>query len=234
MDFQPNPELEPSILEDLPPIDPSPRARRRARARTVSGPSDLGQESALAARLRAGDEAAFAYLVATHRERMLAVARRFLPEEEDARDAVQEAFLAAHRKIRDFEGKSRVSTWLHRVVVNACLMKLRSRRRKPEQSLDDATAARLPARDTRSALARLEAGEQVAAVHAAISSLPEAHRRVLQLRDIEERDTRETAKVLDISPVAVKTRLHRARAALRRRLVDGASVEGLAMLGQSA
>ena len=165
---------------------------------------------------------------------MLAVARRFLPEEEDARDAVQEAFLAAYRSIGRFEGQSRLSTWLHRVVVNACLMKLRSRRRKPEQSLDLETTARLASPSAENAHSLLEDHQDATGVRAAIATLPESHQRVLVLRDIEERDTRETARVLAISPAAVKTRLHRARTALRSRLQARETSWNVAGLPRSA
>ena len=94
-------------------------------------------EKALLARLRAGENAAFEQLIRVYGGRLLAVARRFLPVEEDARDAVQEAFLNAFRSLDRFEGGSRVSTWLHRIAVNAALMKLRSKRRKPERSIEE-------------------------------------------------------------------------------------------------
>ena len=191
-----------------------------AALRRVS-PPDFGVESVLVESLKAGDDAAFNYLVFSESERMHSVARRFFHEDEDARDAVQEAFLAAYRAIDRFEGQARLSTWLHRVVVNACLMKLRSRRRKPEQSLDDASTATLVAHTSEDAHQVLENDEVTSRVHAAIADLPEPHQSVLRLRDLEERDTRETAIVLDISPAAVKTRLHRARTALRTRLMDG-------------
>jgi len=183
-----------------------------------SRPLDLSREEDLVAALKSGDAEAFEMLVARHRERMHSVARRFFSEDEDARDAVQEAFLAAYRAIDRFEGQAKISTWLHRVVVNACLMKLRSRRRKPEQSLDAAVTATLVSHRSGSAQEALEDHELATCVRDAIADLPEPHQSVLQLREIEERDTRETARVLNITPAAVKTRLHRARTALRSRL----------------
>ncbi len=99
--------------------------------------ADRSGEDGLLERLRSGDDAAFEQLVREHGGRMLAVARRFLRQEEDARDAVQDAFLSAYRALEDFEGNARLSTWLHRIVVNAALMKLRTRRRKPERSIED-------------------------------------------------------------------------------------------------
>jgi RNA polymerase sigma-70 factor (ECF subfamily) len=199
-----------------------PRRGRKRRSRS-SGPSRSGRpvrsrEADLVERLRRGDDAAYRELVETQRERMLAVARRFLPEEEDARDAVQEAFIAAFRSIDRFEGNAALSTWLHRVVVNACLMKLRSRRRRPESPLTPEMATTLAPLIQRDATVEVDEQEIVANVRAAVDALPEPHRSVLRLRDLEERDTREAAKALVISQAAVKTRLHRARKLLRSRI----------------
>ncbi len=100
-------------------------------------PASAVDEKPLLERLRRRQDAAYEELVRVYGGRMLAVARRFLRSEEDARDAVQDAFLSAFRSIDAFEGNSRISTWLHRIVVNASLMKLRTRRRKPEQSIEE-------------------------------------------------------------------------------------------------
>ena len=186
-------------------------------SRTPVTDEQLGES--LLARLRRGDEAAFEELIRTYGGRMLAAARRLLRSEDDARDAVQEAFLAVFNSIGTFQGESRLSTWLHRIAVNAALMKLR--RRKPEESIDEllprfdqqgewagGTASTLPGD-------LLEQNETRRAVRRCIDRLPETYRTVLLLRDIEELDTEETADVLNVSPNAVKVRLHRARQALR-------------------
>ena len=189
---------------------------------TSTAPAAAPDDSELVARLRTGDDAAFEELVRGHGGRMLAVARRFLPEE-DARDAVQDALLSVTRAIGRFEGGSRLSTWLHRIVVNAALMKIRTRKRRPEQSIEEllprfledghAEEPASPWRET--ALQSLERQELRDLVRASIQQLPEIHRAVLLARDVEERDTRETAELLDITPANVKVRLHRARQALR-------------------
>src|SRR5262249_40608223 len=93
-------------------------------------------DAALVARLRGGDAPAYEELVRRETPRLLRVARRFLQSEEDARDSVQDAFISAFRSIADFESGARLSTWLHRIVINAALMKLRSRRRKPEEDIE--------------------------------------------------------------------------------------------------
>jgi RNA polymerase sigma-70 factor (ECF subfamily) len=174
-------------------------------------------------RLRAGDERACEALVRRHGGRMLAVARRFLRTEEDSADAVQDTFLAAFRCLDGFEGNSALGTWLHRIVVNVCLMKLRARSRSREVRIDDL----LPSFDDTGhhnspvcawenpTLAHLTRAEMRTQVRSCIDQLPEAYREVLLLRDIEEFDTDQTAQQLGITPGAVKTRLHRARQALR-------------------
>lgn len=173
--------------------------------------------------LRAGKEDAFETLVRLHAGRLLAVARRYLGNEDDARDAVQETFLNAHRALPSFQGEAKLSTWLHRIVVNAALMKLRTRRRKPEDSIEDllpkfdADGHRLGggSRWTETAEAAALRDETRKRVQESIAKLPDTYRVVLLLRDIEELDTAEVAEVLGITPQAVKTRLHRARQALR-------------------
>ena len=87
--------------------------------------------------VRAGEDSACEALVRQHGGHMLAVARRFLRTEEDSADAVQDAFLAAFRSLDGFEGHSSLGTWLHRIVVNVCLMKLRAKSRRREVRIDD-------------------------------------------------------------------------------------------------
>jgi RNA polymerase sigma-70 factor (ECF subfamily) len=195
---------------------PSPEA--------VAAPADPAVADAiLLARLRAGDASAYDDLVRTHSPRMLAVTRRILNSEDDAKDAVQDAFLSAFRGLQNFEGGSLISTWLHRIAVNAALMKLRSRRRKPERSIETLLPAYLEdghhAEDFQEwnlpvdkAMMRAETR---AVVRKCIGELPDNYRTVLILRDIEELDTDETAERLGLTPNAVKIRLHRARQALR-------------------
>jgi RNA polymerase sigma-70 factor (ECF subfamily) len=183
-------------------------------------------EAALLAGLRSGDDAAYEQLLRLHSGRMLAVARRFLASEDDAREAVQEAFVSAFKAIDRFAGDARLSTWLHRIVVNACLMKLRTRRRKPEESIEDLLPhfrenghMDAPAAGWREGADRLiERDEVKHVVRAAIDQLPDGYRTVLLLRDIEEFDTVQTGEALGLSRAAVKTRLHRARQALRQLL----------------
>ena len=183
-------------------------------------------ETTLLERLRAGEDAAYEELVRLYGPRLLAVARRFLRSEDDAQDAVQDAFLNAFRSIDSFEGQARISTWLHRIVVNASLMKLRTRRRKPEQSIEELLPNFLEdGHMTNLATPWRTAGEdevELAQLRDLLlqkaQQLPDSFRNVLLLRDIEGLDTEEAAQLLEISTAAVKTRLHRARLALRELL----------------
>lgn len=181
------------------------------------------REAQLLVRLHRGEDEAFTQLVRQYSGRLLATARRLLGNEHDAQDALQEAFLSAFKAIGQFSGTAKLSTWLHRIVVNAALMKLRSRRRKPEESIEEL----LPHFDAQgewsSRVVSWEAPSDVllqrqetrALVRRCIDRLPETYRTTLLFRDIEELDTEEAADILGITPNAVKIRLHRARQALR-------------------
>ena len=180
-------------------------------------------ETDLLARLKARDEVACETLVRENTGRLLAVARRYMRSEEDARDAVQEAFIAAFRAIDRFEGGSSISTWLHRIAINCCLMKLRSGRRRPETSIEDLlptfdeTGHRVLHEESwpESVEAAIQSRQTRERVRKAIALLPENYRTVILLRDIEELSTEDAARVLGATVTAVKVRLHRARQALR-------------------
>jgi RNA polymerase sigma-70 factor (ECF subfamily) len=170
----------------------------------------------------AGDDAAFETCVRTYTPRLLLLARGILKNEEDARDAVQDAFLSAFKDLAGFKGASLLGTWLHRIVVNAALARLRRRQRHPEPSIEDLLPhfgddehqldPPAPWRTSSETLQRQESRELV---RRCIAQLPEIYRTVLLLRDIEGLDTEDSARMLDTSPGVVKTRLHRARQALR-------------------
>jgi len=185
--------------------------------------SDITAERELVGGLRVADPASYERLAREYGGAMLAVARRFHRDEDDARDAVQDAFIAAFRAMRFFREDARLSTWLHRITVNACLMKLRSARRHPTSSLDDLlprfddTGHRIePARAWSDDVeAAIDAPNVRARVRSCIERLPESYRAVLVCRDIEEMNSAETAKALGLSAENVKTRLHRARQALK-------------------
>ena len=189
----------------------------------MASATPVGDEATLVAQLRAGDEAAFEQVVRAYGGRLLAVARRIVGTEEDARDVVQDAFMNAFKSLDRFEGNAKLSTWLHRIVVNAALMKLRTRKRKPEQSIESMLPSFLDDGHHEERFQSweepvdklMERAENRQLVRQQIDALPEGYRTVLVLRDIEGLDTEETAKVLGLSVNATKIRLHRARQALR-------------------
>jgi RNA polymerase sigma-70 factor, ECF subfamily len=164
--------------------------------------------------------------VREHGGAMLAVARRLLGNEEDARECVQDAYLSAFAKADLFEGRSSFRTWLHRIVVNAALGRLRSRKQRGTQTIDgllpefDASGCRIEPmwQFTESFERSMERAEVRAAVQDAIAALPDIYRVVLVLRDIEEYSTNEVAALLETNIAVVKTRLHRARSALKKLL----------------
>lgn len=221
------------MLENQAVLAGEPSHKRHA-LRSVFIPSSEaepeGAEARLLAGLQHGDPLAFEVLVRTYGGRMLAVTRRLLQHEEDARDAVQQAFLCAFRSVQQFRGQSRLSTWLHRIAVNAALMKRRADASRPETPIDpllpEFTSEGYHARPVEmlpeAALMRREAR---ALVRAAIARLPENYRTVVLLRDIEELSTEETAQALGITTTAVKLRLHRARQALRTLLQASGGAE---------
>lgn len=177
--------------------------------------------------MRAGDDRAFERLVRAHVGPLHAVAQRLLQNEADADDIVQEAFLSAFRNFDSFRGDARLKTWLHRIVVNAALQRLRRTKRAKEVVDVDELLPRFQENgypvhfhqrwvQTSEELAtRAETREQVRQM---IGQLPDNYRTVLILRDIEELDTAETAELLELTPGTVKVRLHRARQALRNLL----------------
>jgi RNA polymerase sigma-70 factor (ECF subfamily) len=199
--------------------------RERGRATTASQPAQMAPpvgDAMLVERLRGGDPQAFEMLVREYGGRMLATARRLVGTDDEARDVLQEAFLAAFRAIDTFAGAARLSTWLHRIVTNAALMRLRSRHRRREEPIsgllprfdDEGRWVDAPSWDAATD-GLLEQRETRVIVRDAIDHLPPKYRTVLVMRDIEELNTVETATLLGITQSAVKIRLHRGRQALR-------------------
>ena len=184
----------------------------------------FADDGALLAALRRQDTAAFDYLVRTYRRRLLTVARRILTNEEDAQDAVQNTFLAVFRAIGAFERDAKLSTWLHSIVLNAALMILRAKRRRPEHLHDPFVLERLQDQQftTRSeALSPspesfLLRRETCTFVQSCLTNLSAKSRTVLLLRELEGFNTWEAARCLNVSPNAVKIRLCRARKLFRQ------------------
>ncbi len=186
---------------------------------------DPNVDDSLVGRLQSGEESAFADCIALYGASLLATAKRLLGNEHDAADALQEALLSVFRAIQSFNGESALRTWLHRITINTCLMKKRADSRRPYRSIEeccpqfDETGHHThPVRAWDSPLEQMSREERRASVRQAIDDLPEPHRTVLILRDIEELETSVSAEILGITPGALKVRLHRARQALRSAL----------------
>jgi RNA polymerase sigma-70 factor (ECF subfamily) len=193
----------------------------------TSAASD-GELVALAA---SGDGAAFSELVQRHQNKVYGLAAHILRDQAEAEEVVQETFLAALEKLTGFRGDAAFSTWLHRVAANAALMRLRRRRRSPEAPAEGAVEDLLPHFDaagridstpqhdwSKRADEQLADREVRAAIEQAIQNLPEDYRIVFLLRDVEGLSSDEMSEVLGISVAALKSRLHRARLALREAL----------------
>jgi len=170
-------------------------------------------------RLIAHDEAAYEELVRTHGPRMRTVALRYLPHAADADDVVQDALVNVVRSIAAFRRACRLETWLHRIVVNCALARLRRRHRKPETALEAATreaGAQSPWRGSigPSAPDAVVRAETRRLVRAEVDRLPASQRSTVWLRDIEGLDLKAIAELLDVALSTVKVRLHRARHAL--------------------
>ncbi|HUT53820.1 MAG TPA: sigma-70 family RNA polymerase sigma factor [bacterium] len=170
---------------------------------------------------RSGDAAAFEALIERYRSRVFRLAVRFTRNPDDAQEVLQEVFFTVYQKLGQFEGKSAFSTWLYRVAVNTALMRLRGRDKAelvsisefPDDSLPGETEGKGPEDKimTEQALARIER---------AMIPLPADFKTVLILRDIEDFSNEETAEIMGLSVAAVKSRLHRARGFMRKKLED--------------
>jgi RNA polymerase sigma-70 factor (ECF subfamily) len=174
-------------------------------------------EAALVQRARGGDRAAFEELVRRHADHLYAVVLRFASDSDEAQEVTQEAFLRAWRGIERFEGRSRFFTWLYRIGINEA--KRRAARRPPATvvSLEDEPIPEAP--DWSEAPdARLEQTDVRRVIERAIRALPIEYRAPIVLRDVEGLSTREAAEVMDLGEAAFKSRLHRARLAVRRAL----------------
>ncbi|RME66386.1 MAG: sigma-70 family RNA polymerase sigma factor [Alphaproteobacteria bacterium] len=188
--------------------------------------ADAHVQAEFVAALKAGDEAAFRVLMEREGGRLLAVARRMLGREDDAQEAVQASFVKAARAIGGFDGQAALGTWLYRIAINECLMVLRARARAREVAVEDLQPLfdRWDCRQeplwqfNESVEEMLERRGVAERIMDAIHSLPETARNVILLRDIEELSTEDAAKALGITPGALKVRLHRARAALKKLL----------------
>lgn len=171
----------------------------------------------------AGDPLAFTELVQRHRDRLWAVALRTTGDPEDAADALQDALISAFRRADSFRGESAVTTWLHRIVVNACLDRLRRRQVRlanplPDDDLADSSAAIGAALiDPRDELSQREDRLEIAR---ALATLPDEQREAVLLVDVEGYSVEEAAALLDCPTGTVKSRCSRGRAKLAKQLAS--------------
>lgn len=182
-------------------------------------------DETLVEQVRSGDEASFDILVKRYQEKVYGLGLRFLNNPKEAEEVLQETFLQVFQKLDSFRGEARFSTWLYRIACNQALMRLQANRRHPAESLEKF----LPKYNEQGRLARLdldygraaradelfESQELAQKALEAVERLPEAYRAPLVLRDLQELSTEETARILNLEPNAVRTRLHRARLMLR-------------------
>ena len=193
---------------------------------SAGAPRDLyaTEEEMLVAAAKKGEATAFAMLVERHKRKILAVARRRTRTREDAEDVVQQSFQKAFLHLHQFEGRSSFFTWLTRIVINEASMLQRKSRGLREVSIDDSNANE----ETASALEIPDSSpdpetiysqrEWVQMLSLAINELPPGMRRAIQLHELDERSTEETARIMGITVSALKGRMFHGRRKLRDRL----------------
>lgn len=183
-------------------------------------------ERELIAAAKRGSERAFEQLVRANEKKVYTLCLRMCGDPADAEEAAQEAFLAAWKGLPSFRGDSAFSTWLHRLAANACIDLLRrTRRTRAELSLDDELAAE-PVDERASPQRELERREQREAVQRGLAALPDEHRTVLVLREVEQLSYAEIAEATGLELGTVKSRISRARAQLRNYLLSQGNLFG--------
>lgn len=197
---------------------------------------DQGAESVLIQRVCDGDKEAFYELVRPYERAIYLAAKSVLENEADAEEAAQEAVLKAFTHIKSFRAESKFSTWLVQITINEARMKLRRQHRQLYESLDESSSDEqgdywpkdyADWREIPSEALQLKQLRE--ALNKALNALEPKYREVLVLRDIQQLSVAETAEVLGVSEVNVRTRLHRARLQMRDALapgIDGAWIRG--------
>lgn len=180
-------------------------------------------EKVLLQRAKKGEMAAFESLVTAYERRVYSLALRSTGSEADAADITQEVFLRAYRSLDTFRGESGFSTWLYRITVNLCVDL--ARKNNPAESLDDEQALEAPetrgAYQPETALANSELRREL---DAALSLVSEEHRKIVILRDVAGMSYADITAALELEEGTVKSRLARARAALRKILIERGNI----------
>lgn len=185
----------------------------------------LLSDEQVVSRVLAGQTALFEVLMRRYNERLYRTARAILRDESEAEDVMQQAYVNAYSHLRQFDGRSRFSTWLTRIAVNEALARLRRRGRYTTMDPDSVDSIDFPSRDAAPDPERLAISRELGALmESAIDQLPDGAREVFMLRQVEGMSTDEVADALNVSEDVVKTRLLRARRAIRRYLFEHAGV----------
>jgi RNA polymerase sigma-70 factor (ECF subfamily) len=210
----------PSDTDAKAPVSEADVSASETEGKEAASPSD----DELIARARAKDFAAFETLLGRYEDKVYRLAFRIVRNETDAKEILQETFVSIWRKLDTFKGDSQFGSWVYRIATNAALMRLRSQRRHPEVSTEELPIGYLdnygqpmPAGENWSKRPddQLQSSELRTHIQTAVDALPDIYRTVFIVRDVEGLSTEETAASLGISVPTVKTRLHRARIALR-------------------
>jgi RNA polymerase sigma-70 factor (ECF subfamily) len=204
-------------------VNVSPSSPSKSVDETIGNQAD---DRELVLRCQRGDMDAYELLVRNNRQRVYALAYSMLRNEQDATDVCQDTFVRAWQAIGSFKNNSRFSTWLYRIATNLCIDCCRRKSRQPtetfEEDLDpkvDASVEHAPSNNP-SPTAELERGDLRKQIDAAMRELSEEHRAVIQLREYENLDYAEIARVLDCNIGTVMSRLHYARKHLQRLLKE--------------
>jgi RNA polymerase sigma-70 factor, ECF subfamily len=179
----------------------------------------------IVARVLQGQTALYEVLMRRHNERVYRAARAILRDEREAEDVMQQAYVNAYSHLRQFDGRAKFSTWLVRIAVHEALARVRRRARVVAFDPDAAPLeGPMPQSTPPDPERQAYTAEVAALLESAIDALPDGMREVFMLREVEGMSTDDVAAALDVSPDVVKTRLSRARAALRRDLLDRAGI----------
>ncbi len=187
---------------------------------------DRSEEKAILGLLKRGNQEGLERIMEKYHDKLYAVAYRICNNHLDAEEVLQDVYMTAMRKIDKFEERSTLSTWIYRITVNAALMKRRSQRHQrslvsleavgsflmPDES-QPSLAGRIRAQDD-----ELMSKELYGRIHDVVDGLPEIYQRVFTLRDIQGYSIKETSRILNTTPAAVKSRLHRGRSLIRKGL----------------
>lgn len=205
----------------MPEHTPLAESRPGERRAALAAASELSDEEVVR-RVCAGETGLFEVVMRRHNQRVFRVARAIVGDDAEAEDVMQQAYVNAFQHLLQFEGRARFATWLTRIAANEAKARLRRRRSVPflDPERDEEPARGAWAQPGLDPEQWASIAELRGVLESAIASLPDGHRTVFVLREVEGLSTQETAASLDLSEDVVKTRLHRARARLRAELLE--------------